>query len=124
MKKNKPENFMKALMLKEFEDRMKNFILLTENSVQDKKGRVVLTPDLKVRHKSSGFEYTIKKVQDQDGNVSLVLRTPDAPRFEPSASSAQVLGGTGFEEEIESPDFSKDEVLVSQEEFEKEYEVN
>ena len=28
MKKNKPENFMKALMLKEFEDRMKNFILL------------------------------------------------------------------------------------------------
>ena len=124
MKKNKPENFMKALMLKEFEDRMKNFILLTENSVQDKKGRVVLTPDLKVRHKSSGFEYTIKKVQDQDGNVSLVLRTPDAPRFEPTTSGAQVLGGAGFEEETENPDFSKDEVLVSREEFEKEYEVN
>ena len=67
---------------------------------------------------------SIKKVHDKDGNVSLVLRTPDAPRFEPSASSSQVLGGAGFEEETESPEFSKEEVSVSQEEFEKEYEVN
>ena len=115
---------MKALMLKEYEDRMKNFILLTEENTKDKKGRVILTPDLKVRHKNSGFEYTIKKVQDKNGEVSLVLRTPDAPRFDSNATTSKVLGGAGFEDKTVSPEFSKDEISISQEEFEKDYEVN
>ena len=126
MKKNKPEAFMKALMLKEYEDRMKNFIILAENSAatHDKKGRVILTPDLKVRHKKSGFEYTIKKVEDNQGNVTLILRTPDAPRFDASQTNKKVLGGSIDSEEFKLPSFSDEEVEVSQQEFEKDYEVN
>ena len=126
MKKNKPEAFMKALMLKEYEDRIKNFIILAENSVatHDKKGRLILTPDLKVRHKKSGFEYTIKKVEDNQGNVTLVLRTPDAPRFDASQTNKKVLGGSIDSEEFKLPSFSDEEVEVSQQEFEKDYEVN
>jgi len=126
MKKNKPEAFMKALMLKEYEDRIKNFIILAENSAatHDKKGRVILTPDLKVRHKKSGFEYTIKKVEDNQGNVTLILRTPDAPRFDASQTNKKVLGGSIDSEEFKLPSFSDEEVEVSQQEFEKDYEVN
>ena len=126
MKKNKPEAFMKALMLKEYEDRIKNFIILAENSASthDKKGRVILTPDLKVRHKKSGFEYTIKKVEDNQGNVTLILRTPDAPRFDAGQTNKKVLGGSVDSEEFELPPFSDGEVEVSQQEFEKDYEVN
>ena len=68
---SKPEAFLKALLLKEYEDRLKTVSLLKETSVIDAKGRVVLEPDLKVRHKSSGFEYTIKKVTNNNGDVSI-----------------------------------------------------
>ena len=120
---SKPEAFLKALLLKEYEDRLKTVSLLKETAVTDKQGRVILEPDLKVRHKSSGFEYTIKKVKDDNGNVLITLRTPDAPRVKPSPSHSRVIAGQ--EEELFSmPDTDNAEFAISQKEFEKDYEVD
>jgi len=120
---NKPEAFLKALLLKEYEDRLKTVSLLRETAVTDKKGRVVLEPDLKVRHKSSGFEYTIKKVADDKGNVNITLRTPDAPRVKASPSQQHVIAGQE-EELIPVPDSEDSEFSVDKDEFEKNYEVD
>ena len=120
---NKPEAFLKALLLKEYEDRLKTVSLLRETAVTDKKGRVVLEPDLKVRHKSSGFEYTIKKVTDDKGNVNITLRTPDAPRVKASPSNQRIIAGQE-EELVPVPDSEDSEFSVDKDEFEKNYEVD
>lgn len=120
---NRPETFLKALLLKEYEDKLKSVSILRETAALDKKGRVVLEPDLKVRHKSSGFEYTIKKVVDKDGNLSIVLRTPDSPRIKSIPSVKRVI--TGREEQmVEIPDVEDSEFSVDKEDFEKNYEVD
>lgn len=113
---------------------------LRELDVQDKQGNVVISPDLKVRHKESQFEYTVDSViTDEDGEVVVLLRMPEEPRFDqddqPSVpdlmndlKSKNVLYEVDpdvtvyepAESEGESPD---DLLAVPKEEFEKEYEV-
>ena len=119
---SKAENFLKALLLKEYEDRLKTFSLLKEVSAMDKDGNVILEPNLKVKHKDSGFEYTIKKVLGDDGRVQIILRTPDAPRFQPSSIPNQVIAGKP-EKEFATQD-SGEEFVIDREEFEKNYEVD
>ena len=122
---NKPESLFKALILKEYEDRLKSFLVLNETKIVDDDGKIILDPDLKVRHKKSGFEYTIKKVGDIDGKVSIVLRTPDTPRFDNVTVPDQVIAGR---EPASKPSVrtkkDDDSFTISQQEFEKEYEVD
>ena len=121
---SKAEKFLKALLLKEYEDRLKTFSLLKESSsTMDKDGNVVLDPDLKVRHKDSGFEYTVKKVLNDKGQVQIILRTPESPRFHPSSVPNQVIAGKVEKDEFPSQD-PGDEFPVDREEFEKNYEVD
>ena len=124
IKVDKAEKFLKALLLKEYEDRLKTVSLLKETSMTDEKGRVVLEPDLKVRHKKSGFEYTIKKVLDDHGNMSIILRTPEAPRIKPAASTSHIIAGIPSEEEPVKASSEEGEFTVNQDEFEKNYEVD
>ena len=122
---SKPESFFKALLLKEYEDRLNSFSKLNETKIIDDDGNVILDPDLKVKHKKSGFEYTIKKVKDEDGAISIVLRTPDTPRFTDTNTPGQIITGRGSEsEEYAKPKKDDDSFEVGQEEFEKEYEVD
>ena len=123
---SKPESFLKALLLKEYEDRLNAFYLLNETKTHDKHGNVVLEPDLKVRHKKSGFEYTIKKVQQNNGDLSIALRTPDAPRFSNVATPHRVIAGQEPEAEAleNNADPTTDIITVGKDEFEKEYEVD
>ena len=120
----KAESFLKAMLLKEHEDRLKSVSLLKEVSVTDKDGKIILEPDLKVRHKDSGFEYTIKKVVDTHGIINIVLRTPDSPRVQASPTSSKVLAGTVEKEDIPKKEFDNEEFAVEKEEFEKSYEVD
>ncbi len=122
---SKPESLFKALLLKEYEDRLNSFSMINETKVLDDEGNVILDPDLKVRHKKSGFEYTIKKVNDSDGVVSIVLRTPDTPRFTDAAVPDQVIAGREPKSaQYAKPKKDNDSFEVSQQEFEKEYEVD
>jgi hypothetical protein len=83
---------------------------LEEADVYDDRGNVVISKDLKVRHIPSQFEYTIADiVQGPDNEVTFVLRAPEDARFTPS----------GFTDDIEG----MGEMVVSKDEFEKEYEV-
>jgi hypothetical protein len=73
---------------------------LDEADVIDNRGNVVIGKDLKVRHVPSQFEYTVADVvQGRDG-VQIILRSPESSRFQ--------LGT---------------DLVVSEDEFEKEYEV-
>jgi len=122
---NKPESLFKALLLKEYEDRLKSFSMINETKIVDDEGKVIIDPDLKVRHKKSGFEYTIKKVNDEDGVISIVLRTPDTPRFSNQVIPDQVITGRGLKvDKYTRPKKDNDSFEVSQQDFEKDYEVD
>tara|TARA_Y100000590_G_scaffold458217_2_gene612453 strand:- start:819 stop:1202 length:384 start_codon:yes stop_codon:yes gene_type:complete len=103
--------------------------VLGESDVYDKRGNVVLSKDLKVRHKDSQFEYTVDDVEEETDDVQISLNLPDEPRIEPEGADQDIpndgtaitvngipVASTGEEE--------PDEVfIIDQEEFEKEYEV-
>ena len=100
----------------------------------------MISPDLKVRHKDSGYEYTIDKVEGEEGDeVKIYLRSPESPRVEPAPEEKSLLGEPrqeeilGEEDEDTSspgsadPEADDDEqtvFVIDQDEFEKEYEVD
>ena len=68
--------------------------VMGESDVFDDRGNLILSPDLKVRHKKSGYEYTIAHVKgDKPGDVQIILREPEEPRFDPPGGGEEVLGG-------------------------------
>jgi len=68
--------------------------VMGESDVFDDRGNLILSPDLKVRHKKSGYEYTIAHVKgDKPGEVQIVLREPEEPRFDAPPEGEEVLGG-------------------------------
>jgi len=73
---------------------------LDEADVVDSRGNVVISKDLKVRHVPSQFEYTVADVVRGREGIQIILRSPESSRFEP---------GT--------------DLVVSEDEFEKDYEV-
>lgn len=111
--------------------------VIGEADVFDEDGNVILSPDLKVRHKDSGLEYTIDRVEGEGSQVQIFLRSPETPRFQPADEEPGLLGEprhedilgeqdpSSFEPVLDEPS-SEDEVVfvVDQEEFEKEYEVD
>ena len=56
---------------------------LEEVEIYDKRKNLVLTPDLKVKHKSSGYEYTVDHVEGEGDDAVVHLRHPEAPRIDP-----------------------------------------
>ena len=129
---------------------MKRFL---ETDVVDDQENIVVSPGLKVRHKGSQFEYTIEDVtQDENGEIQVVLQLPEEPRFDPEEPEADVLTAHGKPVEFSLPvvnqetddnnprviheyevssemyfepeeEETADLLVVSQEEFEREYEV-
>jgi|TARA_R110000744_G_scaffold47618_1_gene104703 hypothetical protein len=83
---------------------------LKEADVYDDRGNIIISKDLKVRHIPSQFEYTVADIiQGPDEEVSFVLRAPEGARFTPS----------GFTDGVEG----EGKMVISKDEFEKEYEV-
>tara|TARA_B100001094_G_scaffold64662_1_gene60673 strand:+ start:313 stop:729 length:417 start_codon:yes stop_codon:yes gene_type:complete len=116
--------------------------VIGEADVTDEDGKVILSPDLKVRHRDSGYEYTIDKVDGEDGEVKVYLRSPETPRVEPPAEEKALLGQPPTDdlldeqdpaaprevapEEVVPEESDPEEVVfvVDQKEFEDEYEVD
>jgi len=84
---------------------------LDEADVYDERGNMVIAKDLKVRHIPSQFEYTVAEIirGREDSGMSIVLRAPEEARFTPP----------GYTEEVEG----EGDFIVTQGEFEKDYEV-
>ena len=109
-----------------------------EADVFDNNGNLLITNDLKVRHKKSQYEYTVDDVfaDPASGELKIVLRLPDEPRFDAPGEEG-VIADTpepavlGEDELMMSPeeegvlDTEDDELVfvVDQAEFEKDYEV-
>ena len=133
----------------EYTDRLNEVI--GEAEVFDSEGNLILSPDLKVRHKKSGYEYTIAQIKgDEPGKIQIVLREPNEPRFDPPPEGEEILGGPDMDAVLKEQDpassripdlFSPPEeagekvvidqeppeevvFVIDQEEFEKEYEVD
>ena len=114
---------------------------MNETDVKDSRGNVVISPGLKVRHKDSQFEYTVDQVlQEPSGYVTVMLASPESPRFEP-AGEETMMSDTSKKEKVlyeadpvasldtifyvpDDEEKSEDDLLaVPAKEFEKEYEV-
>jgi hypothetical protein len=65
---------------------------MNETDIKDKHGNVIISPGLKVRHKKSQFEYTVDSVaQEPDGKVTVMLTSPEEPRFDPPEEEAVMM---------------------------------
>lgn len=113
---------------------------MRESDIKDKQGNIVISPGLKVVHKDSGFEYTVDSVlQEPNGQVTVMLASPETPRVEPTGGESIISDKHGenviYEAEpvqdLSSNFYLPDEDDVSDEdllavpakEFEKEYVV-
>ncbi len=84
--------FLLEVLKFEYNNRLNE--VMGESDVFDDRGNLILAPDLKVRHKKSGYEYTIAHVKgDKPGEVQIILREPEEPRFDPPGGGEEVLGG-------------------------------
>ena len=105
-------------------------INMLETDAFNERGDLLLSKGLKVRHKSSGYEYTVDHVEGQGDPAVIFLRHPEVPRFQPPASSDPLMEQEGEEQEDGPPILAKksDEQIgllrVSLEDFEKDYEVD
>ena len=129
--------FLLEVFRSEYDIRLNEII--GEADVFDDDGNVVISPDLKVRHKDSGYEYTIDKVESEEGDeVKIYLRSPESPRVEPQPEEKSLLGEPKQDDilgeqdpayasvDTEESDEPSEEVVfvIDQAEFEKEYEVD
>ena len=101
---------------------------LSEVDLVDSEGEVIVSPDLKVRDKRSGYEYTVDSVrEDETGKKLVILRAPDAPRFEPPPEAPEVLSAAYPELDVYVPGTAPAEqsitMVVHQNDFEKNFEV-
>ena len=102
MKRN--EKKMVQLIKEEYNNRIlelfrENVKDIFEADMFDKEGNQLLSQGLKVKHKGSGYEYTVDHVEGDGENAVVYLRHPEAPRFKPGESEAPLREGE--EEEIE-----------------------
>lgn len=112
---------------------------IREMNVVSPKGDILVSPDLKVRHKASGLEYTVNDVvRGKDGSLTVLLNLPEEPRFDPPSSGKHVIrqdrrDSVMYEYDVnreasffvpdEGSNIEPDTLAVPQEEFEKNYEV-
>jgi len=129
-------SFLLRVFRNEYKTRLNEVI--GEADVFDSDGKVIISPDLNVRHKDSGYEYTIDKVEGEEGDeVKIYLRSPESPRIEPAPEEKSLLGEPRQEEllgedDLPAPDSADPEAddeqdtvfVIDQTEFEKEYEVD
>lgn len=61
-----------------------------EADMYDKEGNQLLSPGLKVRHKKSGYEYTVDHVEGKGEDTIVFLRHPETPRFKAPEAETQL----------------------------------
>ena len=116
--------------------------MLDEVDVRDDEDNIVIAPGLKVRHKASQYEYTVDAVtRGPGGEIQIILKMPEEPRFEPPPTTDKVMTDDWVREDIlyevdpeslfvavdeegpEDPGGQEEYLAISQDEFERDYEV-
>ena len=115
-----------VMMREVYRQRLKD--VLAEADIFDSRGNMVLGVDTKVRHKDTGFEYTVAGVDvDPEGSdTKVMLRLPDQPRVEPEDADGVISDDSpkSFLGEIDDAPDDEDVIfVVDKKEFEDEYEV-
>ena len=101
---NKQEKRILNLIREEYNNQLlrlfrESVASIYEGDVTDVEGNVLLSPGLKVRHKSSGYEYTVDHVEGSGESVVIYLRHPEAPRFKPPEATTSITEGEEPEEQ-------------------------
>ena len=99
---------------------------IAQAQLVDQRGNVLISPDLKVKHKESGYEYTVERIEGEGDSAIIYLRKPDVPRISPALASRPIheddepvappIVATPGEEQEDADIFA---ITVS--DFEKEY---
>ncbi len=121
------EKRIKQIILEEYENRLLQYEIaaLAEADVVDEKGNVLLSKDLKVRHKESGYEYTIDSIEGEGENMIIHLRKPDVPRLAEPMVPRQINELDDEESVVPVEDSSGSDIFtVTAEEFANEYIVD
>ena len=153
----KNENKLVQIIREEYTHRIlelfrENVKDIFEADMFDADGNQLLSPGLKVRHKKSGYEYTVDHVEGTGDEAEVYLRHPEMPRFKPPQSEEllpegedekikvdqvdlqKVMGSEG-NLELDAPQSSAEQqkimqnqpksslLRITKKEFEKEYEV-
>ena len=154
MKRN--EKKLVKLIKEEYQKRIlslfrENVKDIFEADMFDKEGNQLLSQGLKIKHKGSGYEYTVDRVEGKGDDAIVYLRHPEMPRFKTPESQSpltevddmpkikidqvdlsKVMGSedepTSFATAQDPMDsmkqMSKESLLkITRKEFEKEYEV-
>ena len=77
-----------AMIRRQYKQRLAEVAIsadLKETDLFDKRGNMLLSKGLKVRHKDSGYEYTVDHVEGEGEESIIFLRHPEQPRFESAA---------------------------------------
>ena len=108
-------DIVKQALLEAYEKRLKS--VLTEVSIVDEQGNIVITKGLKVRDKKSGYEYTVEKVKDEGKSMCVVLRSPNSPRFRTGSQNVDVYTPANQQKKQSGA------LVVTKDDFEKNFEV-
>ena len=74
------------IIKEEYENRLLQLEIaakIAEAEVIDSRGNLIITKDLKVRHKKSGYEYTVDHINGEGDEMLIFLRKPETPRLDP-----------------------------------------
>jgi len=131
---DRQEKTILKIIKEEYKKRLADVALsasLSETDAVDKKGNILLSQGLKVRHKESGYEYTVDHVDGEGSDIKIYLRSPEAPRIKAADSMKGLheldLSGVNLDKVAgkEIQDDNEEELLVvTKSEFEKEYIVD
>ena len=129
---------LRKVLLEEYTKRLKR--ALSEVDVLDDQGNIIISKDLKVRHKDSGYEYTVDDVVSDEDGIQVVLRDPEEPRIEPEGEEGVIMDGNlpdnhprqlalqnaqpDDAEQEDSEDSEETLYIIDKSEFEKEYELD
>ena len=101
---------------------------ISESDVRDGRGKIVVEPGLKVRHKKSGLEYSVQKVETEDEKVKISLAVPEMPRVDSTKTFPSVVtekeDAKSLDDLIDAAEHHQETIfIVDEKEFEKDYEV-
>jgi hypothetical protein len=124
---------LRKILLEEYTTRLVQ--ALSEVDVLDAQGNVIVAKDLKVRHKDSGYEYTVDDVISDEDGIQVVLRDPEEPRIEPEGEEGMIMDNNLPDNHPRMsmvPDDAEEEIdddgevlyVIDKNEFEKDYEID